>query len=229
MRETVSYDDDRGWRADDRAERGPAFRRAQRHSRLVRWLRWGIPIAALAGIVLNALGGWIAGQALNLPAMGPLAVSGSKVTMDRPRLAGYTRDGRAYEIHAESADQDMRKPQVIGLNAVRTKLQLRDGRTVTISAETGTYDTKREVVALQKNVICVASDGTEMRLAEAVVDVRSGHVVSRQPVEVVQPRARIVANSMEVAENGAVVVFQGGVKFTATDPGETSAAARGSP
>jgi lipopolysaccharide export system protein LptC len=221
MRATVAYDPARhAWHASRHDDLAPAFRRARRHSRLVRLLRWGIPLAIVGGIALNTFGTWIIGKAtLGLPALGPLNVSGSKITMDRPRLAGYTRDGRAYEMNAESAAQDMRKPQVIELNKVRTRMQLRGSGTVLITADAGTYDSKTEMVSLRQNVLCVASDGTEMRLSEALVDVRKGHVVSQKPVDVTQPRAHIAANAMEVMDNGAVVVFRGNVRFTSKDDG----------
>jgi lipopolysaccharide export system protein LptC len=220
------------WRAGRHDDLAPAFRRARRHSRFVRRLRWGIPLAIAAGIALNTLGSWILGQAqLNLPALNAMAVSGSKITMDRPRLAGYTRDGRAYEMTAQSAAQDMRKPQVIELNTVHTKMQLQDNRTVVITADAGTYDSNAEIVSLRENVMCRASEGTEIRLSEAVLDVRKGHVVSKHPVEVTQPQARITADGMEVVDSGEVVVFTGNVRFTSTgdhmaQAGEPAGAAR---
>jgi lipopolysaccharide export system protein LptC len=215
MRQTVTYESEPDAFAGPRGDLAPAFRRARRHSRWVRRLRWGIPLVIVAGVALNTVGGWILGQTqLNLPALGAMSVSGSKITMDRPRLAGYTRDGRAYEMNAESAAQDMRKPQVVELNAVRTKLQLQDNSTVIITANAGTYDSNTEMVSLRDNVVCQASEGTEIRLSEALVDIRKGHVVSQKPVEVTQPQARITANGMEVVDNGSVVVFNGNVRFT---------------
>ena len=150
-------------------------------------------------------------------AAGPVPHSAAQPGPDRPRVAGYTRDGRPYEMQAKSAEQDLRTPQVMELNTVQTKMQMRDGATMVITANAGTYDSKAEIVSLRKNVVGLSSDGTEFRLNEMTFDVRKGHMVSQQPVEVVQPRVRINANSMEVIENGGVVRFQGGVRFVADE------------
>ena len=216
MRATVTYDTAQpSWKASDYQDiLAPAFRRARRHSRVVRALRVGIPLTIVAGIAISALGSWVLGQAgLSLPALGQLSVSGTKITMDRPRVAGYTRDGRGYEMNAQSAAQDMKTPHIVELSKVHTRMQLRDSGTVVITADAGTYDSKTEMMTLRQNVLGVSADGGEMRLSEVTLDVRKGHVVSTKPVEVVQPRVRINANAMEVEDSGAVVRFHGGVKF----------------
>ena len=38
-------------------------------------------------------------------------ISGTKLTMQAPKLSGYTRDGRWYELIADSAAQDITKPE----------------------------------------------------------------------------------------------------------------------
>jgi len=210
------------------ADLASAFRRAKRHSRAVRLMRVGIPLALLGAVALNVLGGWVASSGVSMPALGPLGISGTKITMDRPRMAGYTRDGRAYEVNAQSAAQDLKTPQVIELTAVRTKLQMRDSGDVTITADSGVYDTKGDMVTLKQNVLCVSPDGTEMRLTEVMMDVGKGYVRSDKPVEVLQPKMRINANGLEVVDNGAVVKFSGGVRFVSFGQGgaaESGAAA----
>lgn len=221
MSATSAYQAPRpAWGARGDADSARAFRLARRHSRLVRALRIGIPLTVAGAIVLNVLADWLLGSAgVNLPALGTLGISGSKITMDRPRVSGYTRDGRAYELHAQSAAQDLKTPQIIELQSVRTKMQLRDSGSVVITADNGTYDSRSEIVSLRQNVRTVTSDGTEIRLSEVTVDVRQGHVISQKPVEVVQPRAQINANAMEIVDSGAVVYFRGGVRFTAAGDG----------
>ena len=42
--------------------------------------------------------------------LGKLVVSGTKITMEQPRLSGFTNDARAYEFTADAAAQDITKP-----------------------------------------------------------------------------------------------------------------------
>ena len=51
-----------------------------------------------------------------LPAdIGNLVVSGTKITMEKPHLSGFTSDARAYELSADAAKQDLTKPDLIEL------------------------------------------------------------------------------------------------------------------
>lgn len=203
------------WRATSRDDLAPAFRRARRHSRLVRLLRVGLPLATLVGVLLYALAGWLNPfKALNLPSMANLTISGTRIVMDAPRLAGYTRDGRSYELTASAAAQDLRKPQFMELQDVRARMDLQDGNTVSVTADGGLYDSKSEVVTLRQNVIVTTSNGTEVRLIEATLDMRKGHVVSDQPVDVLMPTGRVEAKQMEVINGGEIVHFRGGVRVT---------------
>ena len=47
--------------------------------------------------------------------VGNLVVSGTKITMEKPHLSGFTRDERAYELSADAAKQDLTKPDLIEL------------------------------------------------------------------------------------------------------------------
>ena len=47
--------------------------------------------------------------------VGNLVVSGTKITMEQPRLSGFTNDARAYEMTADAAAQDLTKPDIVEL------------------------------------------------------------------------------------------------------------------
>jgi lipopolysaccharide export system protein LptC len=211
---TVSIDSDaRTWRVERQANVDAAFRAARRHSRLVRWLRRFIPIIVVGGIGLYALATWLNPLRVlaNLPNVGNLVISGRKVMMAAPRLAGYTRDGRSYELTATSAAQDLTKLQFIELKDIHAKVQLEDSSLVEVKADGGLYDTKTEAVTIKDHVLVTSTAGTEVRLLEAFLDLRKGHIVSQKPVEVLMPSGRIDAQKLEITGGGDVVTFGGGV------------------
>jgi lipopolysaccharide export system protein LptC len=216
------------WHATTRSSREREFRIARRHSRWVRRLRVAIPTVVVIAVFLYALSAWLNPlTALSRLPTGKLVVSGTRITMDLPKLAGFTRDGRSYELTASAAAQDLRKPHFIELKEVRARVELADGSVVNVMASTGLYETKNEVVTLYDNVVVTSSAGTEIRLSEARLDMRKAHVVSSKPVEVLLPNGRIDANQMEVIEGGDVVQFRGGVTMLVnpdsvqTNAGET--------
>jgi lipopolysaccharide export system protein LptC len=194
-----------------------AFRSARRHSRAVRILRVAIPLAVVLGFTgiflityFNPLR-----MLAKLPIdVGNLVVSGTKITMEHPRLSGFTGDARAYELSADAAKQDLTKPDLIELRNIRAKVQMQDKSTVEVSATAGIYDSKGETLKLDQNIVLSSSTGYRGRLSEAMIDIRKGNVVSERPVEVELLQGTLNANRLEIADSGDLVRFGGGVNMT---------------
>jgi len=199
-----------------RSDMGKIYRHAVRHSRHVRWLRVGVPagLAATLFVVVAAnymppIGGF------RLPGeLGKMVIKGTKITMQQPRLNGFTKDSRAYEFTAYSAAQDITKPDFVELQQPHAKVELEDKSTVNMTADSGTYDIKTEILTLTDNIHLVSSTGYEGRLIEAVVDMRKGDVVSEKPVRVKLLNGFLKSKRLDVTDNGAVIRFGGGVAMT---------------
>ena len=194
-----------------------AFRAARRHSRAVRILRVAIPLAVVLGFTgiflityFNPLR-----MLAKLPIdVGNLVVSGTKITMEHPRLSGFTGDARGYELSADAAKQDLTKPDLIELRNIRAKVQMQDKSTVELSATAGIYDSKGETLKLDQNIVLSSSTGYRGRLSEAMIDIRKGNVVSERPVEVELLQGTLNANRLEISDSGDLVRFGGGVNMT---------------
>lgn len=206
-----------GWMAGQRSDTARLVRIARRHSRIVRVLRVTIP-----GLVVAALAALVLVHYLDplrmldkLPSVtGKLGVSGSKITMEAPRIAGVTRDGRNYEITAETAVQDITSPDKIDLRNIHATMELPDQNLVQITAASGLYNTKADQIVLRDRVTFASAHGYRGRLREAVVNVKQGTVVSEQPVEMTLPDGTVKANRLEILDSGALVRFDGGVEVT---------------
>ncbi len=184
-----------------------------RHSRHVRWLRIGVP-AALAAALLVVVGANYAPTVgrLRLPGeLGQMVIKGTKVTMQQPRLAGFTVDSRPYEFTASSAEQDITKPNLMELNNIQAKMEMEDKSTVNLSSPFGTYDMKTEMLNLTERDHLTSSTGYEARLSDAAIDVHKGIVVSEKPVWVKMKNAVINAKRLEVRDSGDIIKFGGGV------------------
>lgn len=153
--------------------------------------------------------------ALRLPAeLGNLVIKGTKVTMQQPRISGYTADSRPYQFTAKSAEQDITKPDVMELHQIEANVKMQDDSTVNVVSNSGTYNVKSEMLTLNDTVHLVSTSGFEARLQRAVIDVHKGNVVSEQPVWIKLTNGEISAKRMEVTESGAVIRFSGGVATT---------------
>jgi lipopolysaccharide export system protein LptC len=201
-----------------RADSDRVFRAAVRHSRYVRILRVAVPVA-----VVVALAGGVAFSVLLKPLrvlsgvpvdLGSLVVSGTKIMMQQPRLAGFTRDNRRYDMVARAAAQDLTKPDMVELHGVHATMEMKDNVTFETTAKDGLYNAKTEQLTLSQDIVVTSSSGYQAFLNEAVLDVKAGKIVSDKPVEVKTASWTINANRMEVTESGDLMRFERGVSVT---------------
>jgi lipopolysaccharide export system protein LptC len=214
----------KGFSANPRGDFERSYRVALRHSRHVRWLRICVP-AGIAAVLLTVIGinymPPIGG--FRLPGeLGKLVIHGTRITMQQPRLAGYTIDSRAYEFSADAAGQDITKPNLVELHQLHAKMEMQDNSMVEMSAVSGVYDSKTEILTLNDNIELVSTTGYEGRLSEAVIDVRKGNVVSEKPVRVKMLEGFLNANRLDIVDRGSVIRFSG-VAMT-LQPGKRAAA-----
>lgn len=199
-----------GWTRSDRM-----FRRAARHSRLIRFLRLGIPggmFFALGIVVVAAYFNPLQAPAKTAVDKGSLVLNGTKIAMEQPRLSGYTGDSLPYEVQARLASQDLANPGVIELTDLRGQLTTKDQGVVEITASSGSYQIKADLLRLVDNILVQSVKGYEARLHEAAIDVKKGTIVSEHRVETKFPNGTLTANRLDISENGAVVLFSQGVE-----------------
>lgn len=208
--------DTRGWTSSTDADVERVVRRAIRHSRTVRIVRVALPIGVIVGLI-----GIVTFTYFNpmrmldaVPSVGKLAVQGSKITMELPRIAGFTRDSRAYELTAETAVQDISDPDTIELKSLRAKMELQDRDVVEIAASSGVYNSKGDKLQLRDQILVKSAHGYLGRLREASVDMKGGKVVSEQPVEITMPTGKLTANRLEIIDSGELIRFDRGVVLT---------------
>ena len=215
----------------DHAARAQAFAVASRHSQRVRRFK----AAIITGCSLGALG--LAAVTIFDPfralpvsaSVGEVKLNGSRVTMDLPKLAGYRRDGRPYQLNAETAVQDVKKPNLLELNLITADLGMGGGANANITAKTGVYDTDREFISLKTDVKVKTDSGYDVTLESADIDFKAGTVVSQEPVKVLMTTGTITADRMSSRDSGKIMVFEGNVHtfFRAADQGEAAKSLKG--
>jgi lipopolysaccharide export system protein LptC len=190
-----------------------AYRRARRHSGRVRFFRRAIPVGAALAI------GSVAVIAIFDPfgrmgglTLGPVSISGTKIKMEQPRLSGYKKDTRPYEVTATAAYQDVRKPTLIELNEMKGHIAIDDNGTLAhLEALFGIFDTQKEQLDIRDNIYVHTENGQEARLKSAHIDFKAGTVVSKESVQIKLPNATVDADAMDMSDNGKVITFLGNV------------------
>jgi hypothetical protein len=100
------------------------------------------------------------------------------------------------------------------LKDIDAVVELKDGQHVTIKSINGVYDTEGDLLRLNDHITLNSTSGYEGLLSEATVNMANGNIVSESPAEMKLPNGVFNANRPEVMENGALILFGGGVEVT---------------
>lgn len=191
-----------------------AFAAARFHSRLVRFLRVATPLSVVIGVsalIIGAIYDPFRATADKL-SIGALSVDGVKITMGRPKLTGFRRDGRAYVVNAAKAIQDVTRPTYVELVDIDGDLGMAGSGTLHITADHGYYDSTKESLDLSQDVR-IHNSSYDVRLVSANVDFKAGVYQSDKPLTVVMTNGTTIsADSALARDNGQELTFSGHVK-----------------
>lgn len=189
------------------------FAIASRHSKFVRVLRTAVP-AVIAVSMLLIVGvsvfnpfRMLAGLPIDV---GSVVVSGTKITMQSPHMAGFTPDRRPYEVNAVTALQDITNPNFIELETLKAKVEMEDKSIVLMDARRGYFKNREQLLDLHEDVI-LTSPSYVARLSEATIDMGKGTVISNKPVNVKMMDGVLDSQRLEITGRGELMTFYGGV------------------
>ncbi len=204
--------------ADDR-RRAQAFRSAKRHTARVRWLRRFILVGAADvtfGLVWYS---WFRAQDIGEKhfSLDGLGLSGDKITMEHPRLTGLRRDGKPYDVTAETGVQNPRDPTRTVLNKLDAKLRMADDTDMRILGDTGTYDNNAQILDLAGNVRIKGSNFV-LLLKSATMNFKTNVFKSDERARLDFDNGWVEADSMISTENGEQITFSGNVTSQFVQP-----------
>ena len=202
---------------DSAADRDRAFARAKRHSRRVSLLKTALPVAA---IVLGAI--FVAYSYAVTPAsvsinVAQSAISDGRLVMASPKLEGFTKDNRPYSMSAVRAFQDLNDMGLIELENISAELPFDADNVATMSSPGGLYDRNKNTLDLKGDLSIRTKDGMSAKLKSAFVDIATGSVRTDHPVEIKMNGASVSADSMQVQNNGSIMVFDKRVRMVIDD------------
>jgi lipopolysaccharide export system protein LptC len=215
----------RAERASRQANRSRAFRAAGRHSTRVVVLRRMILGGALLGCAA------LVGLTFYNPFASPIQnvsikgtnLDGTRITMEQPRLSGYRKDGRPYEVQATSGVQDVRQPNLIELNNLDARIGMQDKTMLHVVSPSGLYDSNLEAMDFKGAVRIKSDTGYDIDMKSAKMDFKAGTVRTDDPVKVLITGGEITAGSMNILDSGQNITFEGNVhsSFASADAPES--------
>ncbi|MFN3891197.1 MAG: lipopolysaccharide-assembly, LptC-related protein [Beijerinckiaceae bacterium] len=210
---------DRPRRGPPLANRAQAFRDAARHTRRVKFLRLAIVLGSI-GLVGGVAGWSLFAPTGKLPGgvtINNATLDGTRVMMDLPKLNGFRRDGRPYEVRARTGVQDIRTPKIIELTEIDATLQTSDGASVRVLAPKGVFDSgtdhmRLDAASAEDGIRITSTSGYDAVMRTADMDFKKGGLVSRDPVVLTLTNGSVKADGLEIVGHGQVVTFTGNVK-----------------
>ncbi len=202
--------------------RTAAIKAAGRHTARVRFLKRAIVVGAVIGVSMIGIVAFF-NPFRHLPGSVSIAgvgVSGTKITMDSPKIAGVQQGGGPYEIKARSGIQDITTPSVIELVGVDAKVGMTDHTTTRILSKNGVYDSKADSMSLKGDVRIANTSGYVFNLQSALMDFKGGVFTSHERLKVDLKGGEVSADDMAITNNGHVIAFRGNIASSFEPPEE---------
>lgn len=196
----------------------PEVARADRHTRVVGWLKVVLPLTALA--ILSTL--FLVARRIDPEAALPYAEVDVEDLAREPRMtaptyAGTTEDGASVTLTADEA-RPAAEGQPAQAAGLRLDLATPDGATTELLAADARMDDTGQHVLLSGGVRLSTSTGYRLETPEVVAKLDRTGLESRGEVTATGPAGEIRADGMVLSQDnrtpGAyVLVFKGGVRL----------------
>jgi lipopolysaccharide export system protein LptC len=193
---------------------------ADRHSRRVRRLKILLPTAAIVIVLGIVAVAWVQSRLQGALDVKNVLFSKDGLTMVEPHLSGHAK-GRAYDVSAQRAFQNIQNPKIIGLEGIDGRIEMADGSWTKIESVRGRYDGTREWLTLDGSVTVTTSNGWRAESEHAETDLSNGHITTRSAVRISGRTGRIDADGIDVSDGGHHIRFTGNVRMLLL-PGATT-------
>lgn len=190
------------------------FARADRHSRKVRILKFGLPIAAGAMVLIGIGVAWVARTLPGDLSFASTSIENGRLVMQDPRLTGNDSSDRPYAMVARRAIQSSMGGGGVDLEEIRADVAVDAQTNATITAGNGFYDVASEQLKLFDDIVVSTTNGIQIRLAAADIDLGAGRMLGHGAITITTPSQRLESGSVSIAEGGQVLSFGERVKLT---------------
>ena len=194
------------------------FHIARRHSGHVSKLKKLLPLTAfllVCGFGASAMVSFVPNVDVEI---GSSSLENGKLVMKQPKMAGFDKNNRAYDVKASRAIQDLKAPSVIMLEQIDALVPMDAKNMADVTADDGIYNSDTEKLVLRNNVLIKGARGMDIKLEEADIDMKTGAMESSKPVFVTSKDTDLTADSVTVEDNGARIVFKNRVRMTIRKP-----------
>jgi lipopolysaccharide export system protein LptC len=189
------------------------YRKGQRHSAWVKRLKILLPVVSI-GLAVAFVVVSIAFRVTPADIVfDRMTMENGVIVMENPALSGQNDDRRTFTMNAARATQNVATPDVITLNDIKAELPVGDNEVASVEAERGIYDRLLETLVLDAPFTVRATGGLEVDLQSARFDMGVGAMETNDGVVIRNGKTSLVAQSVRIRDNGAIIVFERDVRM----------------
>ncbi len=190
------------------------YRRALRHSWLVRGMKFTFPLVAVL-----VMAGFFWASIFNAMLPDNFKVDRSvlqdgKLIMSDPVLTGENAAGAIYKVTAARAVQALSDPNNVRLEKISGSFPLGGDRIAQLRAKSARLDRSANIITFDQPFSIDTQEGTRAQMQGARIDISSGRMTTDKPVEISTAKAHIVAQSMRMRDKGKTIEFDHKVRMT---------------
>lgn len=192
------------------------------YSRFVSFMKFLLPVAAVVLFIsLFVYSGFFDRDDKLDITFRDIATQNDDLRMVSPRVSGLNKEGRPYELNADTATQDAAQPNLVRLENIDADLKTDEANGwLTLNAARGLLDTDRQTLKLDDKVDLFTTQGYEFHAKKADVNFDKGTVQSDDEVWGQGPMGTLRADSMSADNASETINFSGRVKATIYPDGD---------
>lgn len=189
-------------------------RRRERRLANVTTLRWALPAAAGALLILCIV--QVALSTMSAPTEEAAPAQVSK--MLKPHFSGKNPDGRTFSITGREGVRDPDQAGRIIIADPVLMLRTAEGRTKQATAKSGVYDEPKHTLVLTGDVKMDNGAGSRFSAEQAQIDTLSGVVSGQTGLQIERDNAQVQSGSYTVENKGDRLILKGGVSGRLNPP-----------
>lgn len=191
------------------------YRPGQGYTRFVMVMKVVLPMLAAGLVVL--LGVW---SQLNLDQtrfrLGSTEIAPEQIeslSMVNARFDGIDDKNRPFSVTAELVSQAGENPDTINLTQPKADISLENGAWIALTADSGAYLRKAELLDLLGSVSLYHDRGFEIHTESARVDLAQGMASGDAPVVGHGPAGELQSEGFRVSDDGQRILFSGNARL----------------
>lgn len=196
---------------DGGATRPRRYRPGQGYTRFVTVMKVVLPLLAAGLVALLAVWSQLNLQetrfTLGVTELAPDQIE--SLNMVNARFDGIDEKNRPYSVTAELVTQQGESDDTIALTQPKADITLESGAWIALTAASGEFQRKAELLQLAGEVSLFHDRGFEMRTDSAQVDLAQGVASGNQPVIGQGPAGELQAEGFRVSDDGQRIQFDG--------------------